>query len=127
MGTVFIPGRKWGRSRSRDEDLVAYAAKAGTIIRRTASEMQRVEMLDQLRAGADLSDLDWSELVNIEPLEIDDADQLEMEITAFVGAVRSGSRPAIDAEAGFVNVRTAQRIVAATKEFIASLEPFTTH
>lgn len=105
---------------------IDYAAKSGTIIRRTANEMQRQEVADQLRAGTDLSDLDWSELVNIEPLEIDDADQLELEIESFLGAVRTGQRPAIDAEAGFVNVRTAERIVKATKEFIASLEPYTT-
>jgi len=104
---------------------IDYASKTGTIIHRTANEAQRIEMLEQLRSGADLSDLDWGELVNIEPLEIDDADQLEMEITSFLEAVRAGSRPAIDAEAGFVNVRTAQRIVDATKEFIASLEPYT--
>ncbi|USN99384.1 MAG: Gfo/Idh/MocA family oxidoreductase [Phycisphaeraceae bacterium] len=105
---------------------IDYAAKKGTVIRRTANELQRQEVIEQLRAGADLSDLDWSELVNIEPLEIEEIDQLEMEICAFLDAVRTGRRPPIDAEAGFVNVRTAERIVGATKEFIASLEPFTT-
>lgn len=104
---------------------IDYASKSGTIIRRTANEMQRQELVDQLREGTDLSDLDWSELVNIEPLEIDDADQLELEITAFLDAVRTGKRPAIDAEAGFVNVRTAERIVEATNTFIAAVEPFT--
>jgi glyoxylase-like metal-dependent hydrolase (beta-lactamase superfamily II) len=33
----------------------------------------------------------------------------------FIEAVRTGRRPAIDAEAGFANVRTAQRIVEAIK------------
>jgi len=105
---------------------IDYAAKSGTIIRRTANELQRQEVVELLRGGADLSDLDWSELVNIEPLAIDDADQLEMEIASFLHAVRTGDRPPIDAEAGFVNVRTAERIVNATKEFITSLEPFST-
>ena len=105
---------------------IDYAAKSGTIIRRTANELQRQEVVDLLRAGTDLSDLDWSDLVNIEPLEIDNADQLELEIASFLEAVRTGRRPPIDAEAGFVNVRTAERIVAATKEFIASVEPYTT-
>ena len=105
---------------------IDYAAKNGTIIRRTANEAQRQELVDQLRDGADLSDLDWSELVNIEPLAIDDADQLELEIGTFLDAVRTGRRPAIDAEAGFVNVRTAERIVEATKAFIESVEPYTT-
>jgi predicted dehydrogenase len=105
---------------------IDYAAKSGTIIHRTANEAQRQELVDQLREGADLSDLDWSELVNIEPLAIDDADQLELEISSFLEAVRTGQRPPIDAEAGFVNVRTAERIVEATKAFIQSVEPFTT-
>ena len=39
-----------------------------------------------------------------------------MEIKAFLDAVRTGQRPPIDAEAGFVNVRTAERIVQAIKE-----------
>jgi predicted dehydrogenase len=105
---------------------IDYAAKAGTIIRRTANEIQRQELVEQLRDGADLSDLDWSELVNVEPLEIDDADQLEMEIGSFLEAVRTGQRPPIDAEAGFVNVRTAERIVEATNAFIEAVEPFAT-
>ena len=105
---------------------IDYAAKNGTIIRRTANEAQRQELVDQLREGADLSDLDWSELINIEPLAIDDADQLELEIRAFLDAVRTGQRPAIDAEAGFVNVRTAERIVEATNAYIEAVEPFAT-
>lgn len=103
---------------------IDYAAKSGTIIKRTANEAQRQELVDQLREGTDLSDLDWSDLINIEPLEIDDADQLELEIGTFLDAVRTGTRPAIDAEAGFVNVRTAERIVAATNGFIEAVEPF---
>ena len=37
------------------------------------------------------------------------------EIKEFLDAVRCGRRPAIDAEAGFANVRTAERIVEAIK------------
>ena len=98
---------------------IDYANKTGTAIHRTANELQRQEVAEQLRAGVDLSDLDWSELVNIEPLSIDTADQLEMEIAAFIDAVRTGEKPAIDAEAGFANVRTAERIVQATQQFMA--------
>lgn len=98
---------------------IDYANKVGTAIHKTANEVQRQEVAEQLRKGADLSDLDWSELVNIEPLAIDTADQLEMEIGAFLDAVQTGEKPVIDAEAGFVNVRTAERIVQATREFMA--------
>jgi predicted dehydrogenase len=92
---------------------IDYAAKSGTMIRRTANEHQMREVRDQLREGADLTDMDWASLINIEPLEIDDGEPIVKEIEAFLDAVRTGDQPAIDAEAGFVNVRTAERIVDA--------------
>ncbi len=99
---------------------IDYATKKGTVIRRTANELQMQEVADQLRRGEDLTNLDWSELVNIDPLVIDDAEPLKMEIEEFIGAVRQGRRPEIDAMAGFVNVRTAERIVASIQDFIQS-------
>lgn len=99
---------------------IDYAAKKGTIIRRTANELQMREVADQLRRGEDLTNLDWSELVNIDPLEIDDTEPLRSEIEEFIEAVRDGRVPEIDAMAGFVNVRTAERIVASIRDFIRS-------
>lgn len=94
---------------------IDYAAKKGTVIRRTANELQMHEVREQLRTGMDLTDLKWQELVNIENLVIDDAEPILMEIKAFLDCVRSGARPEIDATAGLVNVRTAERIVEATR------------
>ncbi len=99
---------------------IDYAAKTGTIIRRTANELQMAEVRSQLRDGRDLTDLDWHELVNIESLEIDDAEPILAEISSFLDAVRAGEPPEIDATAGFVNVRTAQRIVEAARADWAS-------
>jgi len=101
---------------------IDYGAKKGVVIRRTANEIQRQEITEQLRAGVDLSDLNWQDLVNYEELEIEPADQLELEIGAFLNAVRTGEKPPIDAEAGFVNVRTAERIVESTREFMRRVE-----
>lgn len=95
---------------------IDYGAKSGTIIRRRANEIQMQEIREQLRRGADLTSLNWQELVNVEPLLIDDAEPIVMEIRSFLEAVRTGRRPVIDAEAGFANVRTAERIVRAIKE-----------
>jgi predicted dehydrogenase len=95
---------------------IDYATKNGTIIRRRANELQMDEIRDQLRSGADLTSLNWSELVNVEPLVIDDAEPITLEIRTFLDAVRTGARPPIDAEAGFANVRTAERIVRAIRE-----------
>jgi predicted dehydrogenase len=99
---------------------IDYAAKTGTMIRRTANELQMREVREQLRAGADLTDMDWTELVNIEPLEIDNGEPIVKEIEAFLDAVRTETQPAINAEAGFVNVRTAERIVEAIKQSVGA-------
>ncbi len=90
---------------------IDYATKTGTIIRRRANEMQMQEIREQIRRGVDLTNLKWHELVNVEPLMIDDGEPIVLEIQSFLQAVRTGDRPSIDAEAGFANVRTAERIV----------------
>lgn len=95
---------------------IDYATKQGLVIRRIANEIQMSEVREQLRQGQDLTSLKWQELVNIEPLEVDDSEPIVAEIKAFLHAVTTGQRPPIDAEAGFVNVRTAERIVRAIKE-----------
>jgi len=95
---------------------IDYAAKTGVLITREANEIQMREVHEQLRRGADLTDLDWHELVNVSPLTVDDAEPIVMEISSFIDAVRTGRQPAIDAEAGLVNVRVAERIVQAIEE-----------
>lgn len=95
---------------------IDYGAKNGTMIRRIANEIQMNEMREQLRQGLDLTSLKWQELVNIEPLVVDDAEPIVAEIREFLDAVCTGRRPAIDANAGFANVRTAQRILDAIKK-----------
>lgn len=95
---------------------IDYAAKKGVIIRRLANEIQMNEVREQIRSGSDLTMLKWHELVNVENLEIDDGEPIVLEIAEFLDAVRSGRRPTIDASAGSVNVRVAERIVEAIKE-----------
>lgn len=90
---------------------IDYAKKNGVLIRKTANQVQMDEIRQALRDGADLSSLDYSELLAIEELALDDADQLELEITTFLDAVRTGDVPPIDAQAGFAAVRTANRIM----------------
>ena len=96
---------------------IDYGAKSGVIIRRLANEIQMREIHEQLRGGADLTDLKWDELVNVEQLVIDDAEPIVAEIQSFLEAVRTGATPPIDAAAGLVNVRTAERIVEAIRDF----------
>ncbi|MFW5653860.1 MAG: Gfo/Idh/MocA family protein [Planctomycetota bacterium] len=92
---------------------IDYAKKSGVMILRTANEGQLAELQQQIESGTDLSDLDYTDLVQVEPLDIDDTDQLERQLRTFLSAVTDGTQPEIDAEAGFAAVRTAERIVAA--------------
>jgi predicted dehydrogenase len=94
---------------------IDYGAKKGNMIRRLANEIQMQEVREQLAAGRDLTTLKWDQLVNIEELQVDDAEPIVAEISEFIDAVRYSRRPSIDAEAGFANVRTAQRIVEAIR------------
>ena len=102
---------------------IDYAAKTGMMIRKTANEIQMREVREQLRSGQDLTDLDWTDLINIEPLTIDDGEPIVKEIEAFLDAVRTGDQPAIDASAGFANVRTAERIVEAINLSLGTRAP----
>ncbi len=95
---------------------IDFAAKSGVLIRRTANSIQMDEIRQAIREGTDLSDLQYQNLVAIEPLQVDDADQLEAELTSFLDAVRNGTTPPIDAEDGFAAVRTAQRIIAEARK-----------
>lgn len=95
---------------------IDFAKKSGVLIRRTANEVQMQEIREELRKGTDLSSLDYHKLVAMEDLKIEDVDQLELEVRAFVDAVRTGSTPPIDAQAGFANVRTAQRIMGEARK-----------
>lgn len=95
---------------------IDYGAKRGNMIRRTANAMQMHELQEAIRKGVDLTTLKWDDLIIVDPLIIDDAEPIVAEIQEFLDAVRHNRRPSIDAEAGFANVRTAQRIVEAMNQ-----------
>ena len=94
---------------------IDYAKKAGILIRKTANEAQLEQVRAALREGRDLSDVDYSEVVEIEELQVDDADQLQAQVSDFLVCVRTGKRPEVDAAAGFAAVRTAERIEEAAR------------
>ncbi len=94
---------------------IDFAKKSGVVIRRTANEEALAEVRAHLAAGDDLSDLDYTDFIHIDTLEIDDQDQLELEISEFLHSAATGEAPAVDARAGFAAVRTAERIVSAAR------------
>ena len=82
------------------------------------------ELREAITRGNDLTSLKWDQLVNVDDLVVDDAEPIVTEIKEFLDAVRTGRRPSIDAEAGFANVRTAERIVEECKRSMGiGLEP----
>ncbi len=92
-----------------------FVARKGTVVRKIANEQQLAELRERLKAGEDLSDLNYLELIEIDELKIEDGDALELQIDDFLSAVREGRRPTIDAHAGFAAVRTAERIVESAR------------
>ncbi len=58
-----------------------------------------------------MAGLDFGKMVHVEPLQIDDCDPLQMELEAFLAAVRTGDRPPVTAEDGLAAVRLASQVV----------------
>ncbi|MCZ6834787.1 MAG: Gfo/Idh/MocA family oxidoreductase [Planctomycetota bacterium] len=92
-----------------------FVARSGRVVRKKANEEQLVELRARLKAGEDLSNLNYLELIEIEELDVQPGDALEMQIDDFLDAVREDRRPTIDAQAGFAAVRTAERIVESAR------------
>ncbi len=94
---------------------IDYAKKSGVVIQRTANEEQLAQVRKELESGCDLSDMDYTEAINVDTLDIDDHDQLELQILDFLHSVQSGAPPTVSAQAGFAAVRTAERITNASQ------------
>jgi predicted dehydrogenase len=92
-----------------------FQERKGTVVRRTANDTRMAQIRGDLKAGKDLSGMNWMELVSLEPLEVGAGEPLRLQMEDFMDAIRTGRKPFVDAEAGFAAVRTAERIVAAAK------------
>ena len=93
-----------------------YATKSGITIRRTGNVEKLKELRDQIAGGGDLSDLDYTDLVSIEGLEINDEEPLRGELSNFLAAVRGEAVPEVDADAGFAAVALAEEVVRKIRE-----------
>jgi len=92
-----------------------FVEKKGTLIRKTANAAKIAEVRKQLKDGEDLSSVNYLELVAIEALDVEAGEPLKLQFEDFVGAIREGRRPFVNAEDGFAAVRTAERIVEAAR------------
>ncbi|MEQ9454174.1 MAG: Gfo/Idh/MocA family oxidoreductase [Phycisphaeraceae bacterium] len=96
-----------------------YQKRTGVVIKLTENAEALDEIRRLLQEGVDLSELDYSSLVNLDELTMDlppgEEDPLTAELSSFLEAARTGNRPAVDAEAGYTAVDAAERVLAAMR------------
>ena len=76
---------------------------------------QIVELRERLASGEDLSDLNYLDVIEFEDLQVDDREPLRLQAEDFLSAVRNGTPPEIDAEAGSLAVQVAERIIESAR------------
>ncbi|MBC8308894.1 MAG: Gfo/Idh/MocA family oxidoreductase [Planctomycetes bacterium] len=88
-----------------------FVKKHVTLVRKIANEEQLFDLRTRLAAGEDLSSIDYVDLVEVEEPEVGDEDALTLQAKDFLHSVRTGKKPYVDAEAGSMAIRTAERIM----------------
>jgi predicted dehydrogenase len=95
-----------------------YFKKTGTVIK-TAPNVDVVKKIKELQEGGKLALLttNWTDLLHIEQLQIDDKEPLRVEQEAFLKAVADKSqKPEVTAEDGLAAMECAEMILASIKE-----------
>ncbi len=88
-----------------------FVKRSVTLIQKSVNDPQLTELRRRLAEGEDLSSVDYVDIIDVEEMKVGDADALTLQATDFLNSVRTGSPPEIDAEAGSMAIRTAERIV----------------
>jgi len=89
-----------------------YQKKSGIAIKKDAN-LDVLQLARQRRAEdlADLAGLNYSDMVKVEPLQVDDEEPLRVQLESFIHAVRHNTEPEVPAEDGFAAVQTADMIL----------------
>lgn len=97
---------------------VDYHRKSGVVITRTANEETLERVRNQVRAGqiADLTQLNYPDIVKYEELQVVDIEPLRAEQESFHQAVRTRCRPEVTGEDGYAAVDIAGRIATCIAE-----------
>ena len=94
-----------------------YGSRQGTVVRSDANASALKNVQAKLASGADLSDENYLEMLEVEPLAIDlpddEQDQLTAQAKAFVHAITSGDTPVVTGQHACNAVDAAEKIVAA--------------
>jgi predicted dehydrogenase len=95
-----------------------YQKKYAMAARRSGNLEAIRDAVAKIRSGevSDLSQLNFTDLVNIEELAIDDVEPLRAQMESFVECVLGNRPPVVSARDGLAAVETAERIVAAIHE-----------
>ncbi len=88
-----------------------FGERKGTVVRKAVNAEQLADIRTRFKRGEDLSGLNYLELVKVDTLDVGQGEPLKLQLENFLSSVRTGSKPFVDAQAGFAAVRTAQRIV----------------
>ena len=88
-----------------------FVKRSVTIIHKTANDAQLSDLRKRLADGEDLTSIDFVEVLTVDEPEIGNEDALTLQAKDFLHSIRSGTKPEIDAEAGSMAIRTAERIM----------------
>ncbi len=92
-----------------------YQKKYGLAVRKGKNLDQVRDIVAKIKAGdiQDMSDLNYTDLVDVQELAIDDVEPLRAELDAFINSVTTGKPPVVSGEDGLAAVDVAEKIVAA--------------
>ena len=95
-----------------------YFKKSGIIIKADPN-INIVKLINEKKAAGDFdfSSMNWAELLQIEPIEIDDKEPVRLEQEAFLRAVIDNQyAPEVSAEEGLAALQCAEKILASVEE-----------
>ncbi len=92
-----------------------YQKKVGTSVRRTGNLDLLRDTVGKIRSGEikDMASLDYTKLVQVDQLAIDDVEPLRAQLDSFCDSIQNGTPVTVPAAAGLAAVEVAERIVAA--------------
>jgi len=94
-----------------------YQKKSGIAVKKDANlDLLKLAREYDAKDLSQLAGIDYSTLVNVEPLQVDDVEPLRAELQSFISALQSGRPPEVSAEDGVAAIELAEQIVAALKQ-----------
>ncbi len=92
-----------------------YASRTGVILSVPDHAAIMHGLRTRVASGEDLTSLDYTELVQVQEIEIPEEEPLLAELSHFLDSLREGAQPAVDAQAGWAAVDAAERVVASLR------------